>query len=190
MVPTLLNRGESMLGLELEEVKVMPYTEEWKREFELEKQRLILLLNNDEIKIIHVGSTSIPGLSAKPIIDIAVGVMSKEQAYEVAKVLGDNNYEIKDSYEEKGEILASKKSGEKTTHFLHIEMVGSTYWNNFIYFKKYLLDHPEEVLVYENLKQELSKKFASDRRSYTKNKHDYISSVIEKSKQLYNITEC
>lgn len=74
-------------------------------------------------------------------------------------------YDILDSYEEKGEFLARKGIPECRTHYIHIELIGSTYWKEFIYFKRYLLDHPECVRDYQKLKEELSKKYADDRKN-------------------------
>ena len=98
-----------------------------------------------DVIIEHVGSTSIPGLSAKPIIDIAIGAKNKEDLFKVAKRLEDAGYDMLNSYEEKGEVLAKKGSPECRTHYIHIQLLGSQYWNEFIYFKRYMLDHPESV---------------------------------------------
>ena len=67
-----------MIGLDKNSVKVVPYDATWKDEFEKEKVILKNLLKDFDVRIEHVGSTSIPGLSAKPIIDIALGVKEEK----------------------------------------------------------------------------------------------------------------
>lgn len=175
-----------MLGLNKDSVKVFPYENAWAKEFEKEQKILKKLLTGFDIKIEHVGSTSIPGLSAKPIIDIAIGTKNENDLFLVAKKLEFERYDILDSFKEKGEILARKGSPECRTHYIHIELIGSEYWNEFIYFKQYLLDHPKCVKKYQRLKEKLSKKYAKDRKQYTASKNKFISKVLKKAYKLYN----
>ena len=176
-----------MLGLHKDSVAVCPYTKEWADEYQKEEKILKENLQNINCKIEHVGSTSIPGLSAKPIIDIAIGTNTTEEIFEVGKVLENAGYDMLDEFEKKGEILARKGTPECRTHYIHIQKIGSTYWNDFVYFKKYMLEHPDAVKEYENLKCELSVKFANDRKSYTKSKHEFISGILEKAMKMYNL---
>lgn len=176
-----------MIGLNKNSVKVVPYDETWKYEFEKEKQILKNLLKDFDVQIEHVGSTSIPGLSAKPIIDIAIGAKDEKMLFEVAKVLENAGYDMLNSYEEKGEILARKGSPENRTHYIHIEIVGSEYWNEFMYFKRYMLDNPEEVRNYQVLKEQLSEKYANERKMYTASKNEFITNILEKAYKIYNL---
>lgn len=64
-------------------------------------------------------------------------------------------------------------------------MFGSEYWNEFIYFKRYLLDHPESVKEYQKLKEELSVKYADERKKYTASKKEFISGILEKAYKMY-----
>lgn len=174
-----------MLGLDKSLVTVYPYNEQWPIEFEKEKRILSEILKDFNVEIEHVGSTSIPGLSAKPIIDIAIGVKNEETLFEIEPVMADAGYDILNNYETKGEILARKGPPECRTHYIHIQLIDSEYWDEFMYFKRYLLEHPEEIKEYENLKQELSNKYAKERKKYTAEKNEYISSILEKSYKLY-----
>ncbi len=176
-----------MLGLNNNLVTVYPYDETWPQEYEKEKETLKTILKDFDFKIEHVGSTSIPGLSAKPIIDIAIGVDRTETMLEMEKVLADAGYDMLNSIETKGEILARKGTPENRTHYIHIQILGSEYWNEFIYFKQYMLDHPDDVKAYEKLKTELSVKFADERKKYTAAKNDFISSILEKAYKMYNL---
>ena len=97
----------------------------------------------------------------------------------------DNGYDVLNEYEKKGEILARKGPPEKRTHYIHMQIIGSEYWNEFMYFKKYMLEHPEEIKKYEQLKNTLSKQYQNDRKKYTKGKNEYISGILEKAYRLY-----
>ena len=174
-----------MLGLHKSSVEVYPYDETWPLEFEKEKKILEEILKDFDVKIEHVGSTSIPGLSAKPIIDIAIGVKDEKALFEIEPVMAEAGYDILNDYETKGELLARKGPPECRTHYIHMQLIGSEYWDEFMYFKRYLLDHPEEIKVYENLKKDLSKKYAEERKKYTAEKNEYISSILEKAYKLY-----
>lgn len=153
------------------------------------KRRKILkdLLKNFDIKIEHVGSTAIPNLSAKPIIDIAIGTKTEQDLFEIAKVLEKAGYDMLNSFSTKGEILARKGSLEKRTHYIHIQLIDSQYWKEFIYFKKYLLEHPKTVKQYQKLKEKLSETFANDRKKYTSEKHQFISNILKKAYKFYNV---
>ena len=176
-----------MIGLNKSLVTVYPYDETWPMEYQKEKEILKEHLQGLDVRIEHVGSTSIPGLSAKPIIDIALGVKEEKTLFEVAKVLENAGYDILDSYNTKGEILARKGSPENRTHYIHIEIVGSEYWNEFMYFKKYMLDNPDEVKKYQALKENLSKEFADERKMYTASKNEFITNILEKAYKTYNL---
>ncbi len=176
-----------MLGLDKNLVTVYPYDKTWPEEYEKEKNILKKILKGIDYKIEHVGSTSIPGLSAKPIIDIAIGGKDEKTVRDIAEALGNAGYDMLDSFETKGEILARKGTPECRTHYIHIQILGCEYWNEFVYFKRYMLDHEEAVLEYEKLKCELSVKYANERKKYTAAKNEFISSILEKAYKMYKL---
>jgi len=81
-----------MFGLENNEVKLIDYTDEWNEVYSLEKNHLLKQLGDNIVNIQHIGSTSIQGMSAKPIIDILVSVGNKELFYSALKPLYDLGY--------------------------------------------------------------------------------------------------
>lgn len=171
-----------MIGLNREEVKLFPHSAEWAKEFEKEKRILKKILGDDAIEIYHVGSTSIPGLMAKPIIDIAVGVKDEQTQIKLIPVLASFGYDIKDSIKEKGEILARKGPPELRTHYVHVEILGSSKWEEHILFKNYLIKHPEYIQKYQELKQKLAKECQGNRRLYTPQKDAFIKDVLQKAR--------
>lgn len=176
-----------MIGLHKSLVTVYPYDETWPMEYRKEEEILKGHLVGLDVRIEHVGSTSIPGLSAKPIIDIAIGAKTEEDLFAVAKRLEDAGYDMLNSYEEKGEVLARKGAPECRTHYIHIQLLGSEYWNEFMYFKRFMLDHPESVKEYQKLKEELSVKYADERKKYTASKNEFISNILEQAYKMYKL---
>ncbi len=175
--------GEKMIGLNKEEVKLYPHSADWAEEYEKEKVILQKILGDDIIEIHHVGSTSIPGLMAKPIIDIAVGVKDEQTQIKLIPILASYGYDMKDSIKEKGEVLARKGPPELRTHYIHIEIINTPKWEEHILFKDYLIKHPEYVQKYQNLKQKLAQECNLNRKLYTSQKDEFIKDVLKKAKE-------
>ena len=168
-----------MLGLNKDVVELVPYDKSWAVEFEKEKKKLQKILGKSALDIQHVGSTSIPGLRAKPILDIAVAVKKLSELKRLIVVLEKAGYDVKDSINELGEILARKGTPDNRTHYIHVEVINSMFWNNHILFRDYLLSHPEYIKKYENLKNEMFERFKDERKLYTAAKNDFIEEVLE-----------
>ena len=170
-----------MLGLHKDIVELVPYDSSWVEEYKKEERILRNLLEEYIVDIQHVGSTSIPGLSAKPILDIAVAVESKETLIKLIPILTNAGYDVKDSIDINGELLARKGSPECRTHYIHIEVVGSEYWNNHILFRDYLINHTEYIKEYEEMKINALSKF-SERKKYTAEKNEFIKNILNLAK--------
>ena len=168
-----------MLGLNKDVVELVPYDKNWAKEFEKEKKKLKKILGSLALDIQHVGSTSIVGLSAKPIIDIAVAVENITVLSKLIGLLSKNGYDVKDSINELGEILARKGTPENRTHYIHIEVINSIFWKNHILFRDYLINHPEYIQKYELLKKEMVERYKNERKLYTASKNDFIKMVLE-----------
>lgn len=172
------------IGLPHGKVILLPHSEEWKLLFEEERDFLQTLLGSHVLEIHHIGSTSVPDLSAKPIIDILV-VLHQFSTMEILhakmEALG-YLYRQHDSNEHR--TLFAKDQKEKTTHHIHFTEAGSEEWEKAFAFWDYMRTHPEEVRAYENLKQELAAKHPLERDKYSKGKAGFIQSIIEKSKRL------
>ena len=168
-----------MLGLHKDKVSLVSHSSNWHTEFEQEKEKLQTILGNIALAIEHIGSTSIPGLSAKPILDIAVAVENIEALKSVIPILTEAEYDILDSIETKGEVLARKGTPDNRTHYIHVEIFGDTYWNDHIMFRDFLLKHKEYIEEYERLKKDLAKQYSDDRKKYTAAKNEFIQNVLK-----------
>ncbi len=167
-----------MLGLEKGVVRLVPYTAEWVRYFELEKAALRLVLGGYILDIQHIGSTSIPGMLAKPIVDIAIAVADFEQAKTCIPLVEGLGYEYK------GEFGIPRRhyfvKGDPRLFHLHMSESESIEWQNTLLFRDYLRDHPEAAQEYAQLKQQLAAKFPHDRDAYLDGKSEFVEGVLKK----------
>lgn len=160
-------------------VELHPHNPEWVSKFEREKTRILEALGDKTLAIEHIGSTSINGLAAKPIIDIMVGVDNLNQVADWIPLLLDIKYE----YVPKPECIDRRffrkgPWGQGICH-LHICEHDSTEWQDKILFREYLRLHPEAVREYAFLKEELAHVHKLDRHAYTERKGPFIRRIID-----------
>lgn len=178
-----------------EAVDIVPYNPIWFQLFQEEKEHLLLCLPKKLIKRIeHFGSTSVPGLSAKPIIDILVEVTSlKETRDKVVPILESQGYDYfwRPSFGDDippfyAWFIKRDDKGKRTHHIHMIENNTSfaEYWDRLL-FRDYLIEYPETAKEYEKLKSLLSNKFKNDRIAYTKSKTEFIQRITQKAKECY-----
>ena len=167
------------MGLKVGTVKIEAYNENWKLMFKEEKENLIKVFGDIALQIEHIGSTSIPGLSAKPIIDILVVLESFNEFEKVKDYFKDEPYSIKED-SPSDEILVRKRiTIDVTTHLIHIMEANTKRCTNTILFKDYLINHPKKLKEYEELKKDLAEKYADNRKMYTASKNDFIQEVLK-----------
>lgn len=170
-----------VIGLKRGTVVLKKHHKEWKEAFDAEKANLKRLLGDIVLDIQHTGSTAVPGLLAKPLIDMTMAVRTLSDAEKIRPILEANRY----IYRENGpndevKRLFVKGPEEKRTHHLHVTELGSSVWRNDIAFRDWLLSHPEDVKRYEELKQSLAKEHADTREFYTKGKYPFIEEILNK----------
>jgi L-amino acid N-acyltransferase YncA/GrpB-like predicted nucleotidyltransferase (UPF0157 family) len=177
-----------------EEVVIVPYNPEWPRMFEEEKKYLFACLPHDIIKRIeHFGSTAIPSISAKPIIDILVEVTSLEETKKVVvPTLTAQGYDYfwRPTHGNDGPPFYAwfikRDANGCRTH--HIHMVESTFehWDR-LFFRDYLIEHPRLAKEYQQLKLQLAENFPNDRIAYTAAKTEFIAKITLLAKECYSI---
>ena len=173
-----------MLGLKRGEVKLFPHEKEWEIEAYNTITRLKEILGDVIVDIQHVGSTAIPTIKAKPIIDIAVSVNTFDDVLKHNSILESNGFYHRPSKEE-NQLLFSCGSyydniGDLQTHFIHFVLNNSMEWINYINFRDYLINNPDIAKEYESLKILLCES-AKDRAEYTAAKHDFITFTLRKA---------
>lgn len=172
-----------MIGLKRGTVKLLPYNKKWAELFEREKRKLNEKLGDLVIDIQHVGSTAIPAVPAKPIIDIAVGVHSTKDVKKLVKPLKELGYKDAGWVGVPGvNFLFTKGPGSRRTHYLHVFKYNGVSWKNDLLFRDYIIKYRGRAKQYVKLKKRLAKSFADDRYKYTAAKAKFITDTIKKAK--------
>jgi len=177
-------KGETvMLGVERGLVKLEPYNDKWSKLFDKERELLSSQLKNLIVEIEHVGSTSIEGLFAKPIIDIAIGVSSLDVIIKLKEKVKEVGYvEVPVSLD--GKHVFAKYKQKKITHFLHVMIYNQNLWLDQISFRDYLRSAPDAKLEYIKLKEKLANKYPNDVISYTNKKKKFVDDILKRAKKL------
>ena len=137
----------------------------------------------DYVAIQHVGSTAIKGISAKPIIDILLGVKSLVIARDLIPKLEDCGYEYKSKDKVPNRLFFAKGEDSNCTVYLHVAEAESDYYKDKLLFRDYLNNNSSRAKEYDNLKHKLAMQHASDRDSYTEAKTDFIMQTLKQIKQ-------
>lgn len=177
-----------MLGLKRGTVQLCEHEQAW----EIEAQNTILRLKEILGAVIkdiqHVGSTSIPSIKAKPIIDIAIAVDDFEDVLLLEEELKKQGFYYRPKVDLGEQLLFASGSyydstGDLQTHFIHIVKTGSMDWRNYINFRDYLNSTPAVAKAYEDLKVLLAKQAPVDngREKYLRGKHDFIVYTLRKA---------
>ena len=167
-------------------VKLCDYNENWEKEYLKEEKLLKEVLGDKIILIEHVGSTSIKGLKAKPIIDILIVIKSLDMIRDIENILKNYNYENRGPQGVNDRVFFAKGMEDARTHYIHFTEPNSNTYYDLVYFKKYLIDHPKYIKEYCDLKQKLALMYQNDRQKYTKSKNDFIKNVILLAKEEYH----
>lgn len=169
-----------MLGVHRKKVQIVPHDPFWQEEFKKEKALLENKLGNRALAIEHVGSTAVPGLSAKPVLDMLLGIENVNDYESFIHPLQELGYKFaKDSRDIRENVLFVKGEGEDRTHHLKLLNPNSKHWHELTKFRDYLITHQDIAKSYEEHKQALAKQFANDRESYTAGKNEMIQKILE-----------
>lgn len=171
---------DRVIGLKRHTVKLSADNETWRKIFDETKEELLVLLDKYQAEIEHVGSTSIEGIIAKPIIDIAIGIADISLINEVIPILEKKDHIFRGDVRENGGYLFVKEiEPEIITHHIHVVEKEDIQWKNYLYFRDKLNSDTNLSKQYEELKIELAEKFAEDRKSYTKGKNEFIKKILK-----------
>jgi len=154
------------------------YNPQWTTQFEEVKKNLSRIFGEKALAIEHVGSTSIPGMQAKPIIDSLVLVSQMEHFDKERKEMSALGYENGDNYIAPDTLIFFKTApdGSKLEN-IHICVQGSHKATQFVIMRDYFRSHPEKVKEYSDLKQKLKEKFPDDYIAYRIGKHQFLEDI-------------
>jgi GrpB-like predicted nucleotidyltransferase (UPF0157 family) len=157
----------------MREIKVVPYTQDWRRAFEEEKKALLELGISEIAQIHHIGSTSVEGLAAKPIIDILVEVQSLASLDRNQKKIESLGYESKGEFGIEGRRYY-RKGRENRTHQIHAFRISDPHVRRHLAFRDYLRENPAVREEYEVLKLKVALECGNDINRYCNGKSDFI----------------
>lgn len=163
-------------------VEIVDYDPTWPAMFSAEAERLRTVLAGEDIDAIeHFGSTAVPGLAAKPVIDILLTVPSLAEARKTfPDRLATLDYVFWRDDPRPGRLYFVKGMppfGEKRTHHLHVCERPGKLWSQ-LRFRDHLRAHPEDAERYAALKRDLAARYADDREAYTEAKGDFIGAIM------------
>ncbi len=163
-----------------EKIIIKEYDPKWQSLFEAESTELMDAIGHYVADIQHIGSTAVPGLAAKPVIDILVGLRRLLDAQDCILPIEGMGYEYVPEFEDEfpDRRYFRKILNGKRTHQIHIVEIGTDFWKRHLAFRDYLLNHPEITNQYSDLKKELAKQFENDRKGYTNAKSSFIENVL------------
>ncbi|WP_286786841.1 MULTISPECIES: GrpB family protein [unclassified Pseudomonas] len=178
-----MTEEESLLAAINENVELHSYDSSWPKVFEAERERLMSLFQDVFIDIQHIGSTAIPGLTSKPIIDIIAGVESISIAERLALPLCESGYNTSAEF---NESLSDRKwfmrwANGHRTHHLHLVVHGSKIWHERLKFRDKLRSNSEYAARYAELKTKLAIMHSTDREAYTNAKEEFVVSILREA---------
>ncbi len=171
-------------GLALK-VMVVEYSPGWPELFEQEKHLLQKVLANTGVVIEHVGSTSVVGLAAKPIIDLMLGLPDFSQADSLIPKITALGYVYISKYEDvmPDRRYFTKKQGQTTTHHIHMVEIGSEFWQRHLLFRNFLRQNPQVAQAYAAFKKALAQREWQDGNDYAEAKTEFIRSIEAQARQ-------
>ena len=166
-----------VLGLEQGLVRLHAPTPAWVELYIKESALVRTALAKWLVGLEHIGSTSIPNIKAKPILDMMVGINRLADGLACKEALEALGYSHASQIDIENDIVYTK-GGAAWTHLLHVVEFGSRQWLCNLRFRDRLRNEPELAQEYEHLKEHLSQQFSNNRSAYTKAKADFIQSVV------------
>jgi GrpB-like predicted nucleotidyltransferase (UPF0157 family) len=172
-----------MIGQHTRNFALAPYKSEWIDQFDQETELLRSVLGKKALRIEHIGSTSIPGMAAKPIIDIMVAVASLVQSSEIILALDSIDYVYRPVDTVPGRMFFRKESQpEIRTHHLNLTQEGSSFWKNQLRFRDYLRKNDQLASEYIQLKECFVEYYARTNHLDLEWKTDFVTKVLALAK--------
>jgi GrpB-like predicted nucleotidyltransferase (UPF0157 family) len=164
---------------EQREVELVPHNPEWSILANQEAERILEVLTFPVIGIYHIGSTSVPGIKAKPILDFVLEVKNLEDVISQVKVFEELGYISRGEFGIPGRQFFTRDTNGERSHHLHVFQHGHPDIERHLVFRDYLRANPEAAREYEKLKEELARRFPNASGSYTEAKSEFILSMDE-----------
>ena len=163
-----------------EQVIIVPYAPEWSGLFLQTTRPMREALGNVALRIDHIGSTSVAGLAAKPVIDIQISVASFKPPDVYRLSLEALGYVFRSDNPDLTKRYFREMPGDRRTH-IHVRRAGGWSEQAALLFRDYLRTHAEDAARYADLKYRLAEQYGDDRYGYTDAKSDFIWQVMSRA---------
>jgi GrpB-like predicted nucleotidyltransferase (UPF0157 family) len=162
----------------MRKVEVVPHNPDWQQTFEQAAQQVAQALGDNVVAIHHIGSTAIPDIYAKPIIDLLLVVRAIVLVDQHNPTMAAQGYEAMGEYGIPGRRYFRKHDAAGVrTHHVHVFEVGSAQIERHLAFRDYLRSHPAEAQAYSDLKRRLAQTHPTDIDAYMDGKHGFIQAI-------------
>lgn len=159
-------------------VTLADYDPEWRARFEVIRDRLVAALGSTALRVEHVGSTSIPGLAAKPVIDVQLSVPDIEDEAAYTPAIESLGWPLLAREPDVGHRYFRDPAGIPRRVQIHVCQVGSKWERDHLLFRDYLRAHPERAAAYEAMKRSAIERYGADRLAYTEAKGPFIERAL------------
>ena len=163
-------------------IGVVSHDPNWLAMFEAEAEDIAYVMGAELVAIHRIGSTSIPDIKAKPIIDLLVEVRDIEMIDTLNDAMIDLGYEPMGERGIPGRRYFRKPNKFTRTHRVHVYGIGHSDIDRYLNFRDYLIAHPGEGQAYGRLKEDLARMFPEDSHSYTEGKSEFIREIDARAK--------
>jgi len=162
-------------------IYIADYDERWPALYREVSRSLVEAFGDYACEMQHVGSTSVPGLGAKPIIDIAVNLRDYPLPQNVIEAMEALGYTHMGEYGIAGRHYFKRYSDDGLMVHVHAYSPGNEEWASHLLFRDYLRAHPEAARDYESLKRDLAAKYADQREVYTESKTNFVQEILRRA---------
>jgi len=169
------------LGLARKSVQLVAYDHHWPLLFSTEAALLQPLLGTEIVDVAHIGSTAVPGLDAKPVLDLLVALPSLRAPASLYAALAALGYEHRPLDTVPDRLFFAKGPQDKRTHNLSACESGSHFWRAHIQFRDRLRTDPSVAKAYVELKYRLARQHPFDRLAYTNGKESFVERIVAES---------
>jgi GrpB-like predicted nucleotidyltransferase (UPF0157 family) len=166
-------------------IEIVPYDPGWPERFQQEQALIVSAIGAHVVQIEHVGSTAVPGLAAKPVIDIMIGIAALERAPQCIAPLERLGYAYVPEHEQQMPYrrFFHKDTAGRRSHHLHLVETSHEFWSRHLLFRDYLRRHGDTMQAYAALKREFAMRYVDDMAGYTDAKAAFIQHVERRARE-------
>jgi len=174
-----MSMPQDPLGLESGTVRLVEYDDRWPSLFRAEASRILAAASELQLTLEHVGSTAVPGLCAKPVLDILAGYTGAVPALAYVAPLERAGYEHRGDAGIVGHQFFRR--GQPRAYHIHLVELGGRLWREYLAFRDYLRSDPRAAAEYGDLKRQLAARHPRDREAYISGKSSFVVATIHRS---------